>query len=504
MMLYDSRHRSQENMLSTSTSVIADYLYQEDAVGNITQIHDATNAAYNRDFGYDDLNRLATANTGSSLWGTGGYQYDAMGNMTSLHVGSRSLSFAYAGTTARIQSVSGTNPETVTYDNAGNEVTVGRYSPRNLLEGIGNGDPRMEPGLSLGYSYDGRGVRILTSLTTPGMPPWGGTKTRRSVYSPELHLLSQSAWSGEDVELGERAGRSSNLATRTRSPRVGLTLAAIRPTTAIPIGGSSVGTDYIWFAGQPVAQAFTGPSEPVRYTFTDHLGTPILQTDATAAVVWRVEYEPYGSIYSYRVGDANDPQVLRLPGQEAPESLNTAGYNIFRWYRAEWGRYTQADPLPSLDVFGYADLNPMRYIDPMGLRTTFPPPSQLPAPRTVPPPDCLPKVGAPPAIPWGGALGYLTVVAAFLSGTPGGGSGDTIGDPLRRCDSCDEDQKKHDDDCEKILDADIKRCEIWWLQRKTPNARNFAACRQAAMTRYSECLVKGSPISPLSPHPFQY
>jgi len=371
-ILYDSRYRPQENMLTTATAVIADYAYQEDAVGNITQIHDATNAAYNRDFGYDDLNRLTTANTGSSLWGTGSYQYDAMGNMTSLHVGSRSLSFAYAGTTPRIQSVSGTNPETVTYDNAGNDVTVGRYSPRNLLEGIGNGDPRMEPGLSLGYSYDGRGVRIVTSLTTPGMPPWGGTKTRRTVYSPELHMLSQSAWSGEDIELGERPDRSSNLAPRTRSPRAGLTLAVIRPATAIPIGGSSVGTDYIWFADQPVAQAFTDPSQPARYTFTDHLGTPILQTDATAAVVWRVEYEPYGSIYTYRVGNANDPQALRLPGQEAPESLNTAGYNIFRWYRAEWGRYTQPDlvgvmPGGSLYSYGYDD--PLWNADALGLLT---------------------------------------------------------------------------------------------------------------------------------------
>jgi RHS repeat-associated protein len=151
-----------------------------------------------------------------------------------------------------------------------------------------------------------------------------------------------------------------------------LTLAAIRPTTVIPIGGSSVGTDYIWFAGQPVAQAFTDPSQPARYTFTDHLGTPILQTDATAALVWRVEYEPYGSIYTYRAGDANDPQALRLPGQEAPESLNTAGYNIFRWYRAEWGRYTQTDPIDlegGVNLFAYAAQDPLRFADPTGLDT---------------------------------------------------------------------------------------------------------------------------------------
>ena len=87
--------------------MIADYVYQTDAAGNITQIHDAVSPTYNRDFGYDDLNRLTTANSGTSLWGSGGYQYDAMGNMTSLHLGSRNLTFAYDGTTPRLTSVSG-------------------------------------------------------------------------------------------------------------------------------------------------------------------------------------------------------------------------------------------------------------------------------------------------------------------------------------------------------------------------------------------------------------
>src|SRR5207244_8169624 len=114
-------------------SSIADYLYQEDPAGNITQIHDAVNAGYNRDFGYDDINRLTSANSGTGLWGAGSYQYDAMGNMTSLHLGSRSLSFAYIGSTPKIQSVTGSDPESVSYDNAGNEL-VGTYSPRNLLQ----------------------------------------------------------------------------------------------------------------------------------------------------------------------------------------------------------------------------------------------------------------------------------------------------------------------------------------------------------------------------------
>jgi len=56
-----------------------------------------------------------------------------------------------------------------------------------------------------------------------------------------------------------------------------------------------------------------------------------------------------------------------------------AGYNIFRWYRAGWGRYTQADPigvggrefnadnpLRSTDAFGYAEQNPLLKVDRTG------------------------------------------------------------------------------------------------------------------------------------------
>jgi len=72
-------------------------------------------------------------------------------------------------------------------------------------------------------------------------------------------------------------------------------------------------------------------------------------------VVWRAEYEPYGSVYAYRAGDDGDPQALRLPGQEAADPIVGQEYNIFRWYRSEWGRYTQAAPLAvgGLGIFAH-------------------------------------------------------------------------------------------------------------------------------------------------------
>jgi len=47
-------------------------------------------------------------------------------------------------------------------------------------------------------------------------------------------------------------------------------------------------------------------------------------------------------------------------------------YNIFRWYRPGWGRYTQADPVRALrhiQPYSYASFNPLRYVDTFGLQS---------------------------------------------------------------------------------------------------------------------------------------
>jgi RHS repeat-associated protein len=160
-MTFDLRYRPVENRLDGSAGPIADYLYEEDAVGNITALRDGLDSAYNRLFTYDDLYRLTGANTGEALWGAGSYRYDPMGNMTSLALGSaRTADFTYDGTLPKLASVrEGSTSRGIAYDAAGNEITVGSaafaYSARNLLA-AGDG---------LAYAYDGRGVRAALTVT---------------------------------------------------------------------------------------------------------------------------------------------------------------------------------------------------------------------------------------------------------------------------------------------------------------------------------------------------
>jgi RHS repeat-associated protein len=140
----------------------------------------------------------------------------------------------------------------------------------------------------------------------------------------------------------------------------------------------------VWFGNLPVAQydvegrldALEEPIASLRYTFTDHLGTPILQTDESGSVTWRAEYDPHGTVHTFVSGTRQD-QPLRFPGQE--DAYMTRGdvgdyYNIFRWYRAGWGRYTQADPIPferAHRAYSYVESNPENGVDPRGLYAVY-------------------------------------------------------------------------------------------------------------------------------------
>jgi RHS repeat-associated protein len=162
-----------------------------------------------------------------------------------------------------------------------------------------------------------------------------------------------------------------------------LTERHIEASTVVPMASLSDRSTSVRSSHQGwSSSSTTNASGVAHYYFNDHLGAPILQTSASGTVVWRIEREPYGERYATRLG-GDRHQPLGLPGQEYDESAPDRQYNIFRWYRAGWGRYTQSDPITSLDydqlmmrsvenTYMYVDGNPLAFIDPWGLAKTKP------------------------------------------------------------------------------------------------------------------------------------
>jgi RHS repeat-associated protein len=328
---WNTRYQPLSLTLTGGSEVAVNDTYSLDPLGNITAITDNNNAAYNRTLGYDDLNRLTSATTGAGLWGaTGSFVYGGTFGSVRDNLNRRQLLFGTRNVTYVYQSVTGhwttmltsqfdPSQTTVGRDAVGNETSFGSvtstYTTRNSLAGTG----------ATTYLHDGRGVRMAEQIQS------GGTQNRFFFYSPELSLLSET-----------------NLTTGT-------------PATQY---------EYIWFGGRPVAQEKVGDPTALRYTMTDHLGTPFLQTNSAGSVTWRVEHEPFGNIYAFRNGTSSDWQPLRFPGQEERSSSPGRFYNVFRWYRPDVGAYTQVDPAglaAGTNLFSYVLGNPVGASDSLGL-----------------------------------------------------------------------------------------------------------------------------------------
>lgn len=386
-MQYDSRYRMTNNELTKDgiplpAGRMAGYGYLHDDSGNITAIQDVVDHTYDRHFVYDDLNRLITTTSGSSLWMRGDYAWDAMGNIarakltevvdggpetmlrsnpkkfkptdkpkkkressqSTVQPLGRDMAFFYRDATPVLQAVSLNGlSRPVNHDAAGNQtsyVVQRRYSARNLFAEVQDETEPGSPVHKIAYSYDGLGLRVVRAESPSDGPDT--TARRFYVYTPELQLLAATRDDGPNVWGGNPPSAFAN----------------------------NVDYEIVWFAGRPVAQIAPGGSR--MYTFTDHLGTPILQTDHAKVIRWRVEHEPFGNVYEVREGTRTD-QPLRFPGQdlamtwEGPEE----SYNIFRWYNSSWGRYTQADPIgvtgTDINLFRYAMSNPIKFADRLGL-----------------------------------------------------------------------------------------------------------------------------------------
>lgn len=103
------------------------------------------------------------------------------------------------------------------------------------------------------------------------------------------------------------------------------------------------------------------------YYHNDHLGTPQKITDKKGEVAWPAVYDSFGKA---RISPGSEIKSnLRFPGQYF-DTESGLHYNYHRYYDPSMGRYLTPDPIGlsgGVNLFAYADLNPVNRIDPYGL-----------------------------------------------------------------------------------------------------------------------------------------
>ena len=127
-------------------------------------------------------------------------------------------------------------------------------------------------------------------------------------------------------------------------------------------GQTAKQTDYIYLNGQLVG-IYDGQLSNV---INGHLGQPQAMYSETGALVWRGVIDGF----DIKVSTQTRPLKARFPGQYDILG-NGLYYNYFRDYDPKLGRYVQSDPIGlagGLNTYGYVGVNPIRNIDPEGLK----------------------------------------------------------------------------------------------------------------------------------------
>ncbi|HWN08496.1 MAG TPA: Ig-like domain-containing protein [Pyrinomonadaceae bacterium] len=338
---YDGLRRLTALNHSTGAGTLIGNQYQYNDANNITNW---TNASGNHAYGYDLVNRLSSAT--NSAQPNENYSYDGVGNRTTSHL---SASYSYQP----FNKLTSTAAASYTYDNNGNLLsktdasgtTTFTWNEENQLTQV-----TLPSSLTVNYKYDGLGRR-LQRTTSAGA-------NERYVYD------------GADVLLDLNADWS-------------------------------VANTYLNGSGIDNHLRQTNTTTGASYFLTDQLGSTSALTDASGALVEQLAYDSFGNSagstrtrYGY-TGRERDPDTGLL-------------YYRARWQDPQVGRFISEDPIGFLgrdvNVYGYVSNDPLRMIDPSGLRRR-----------------CHPLVGAL----LGGAFG--AGVGAGTGGILGGLAAGTIG-----------------------------------------------------------------------------
>ena len=284
------------------------YIYDNNR--NLTDISATNVSRLSRTYGYDDINRLENA---TGPYGTAVYTYDDTGNRLTKNIGGDIDTYAYYTGTNRLQTITGVNPASYSYDANGNISGIGS---KTLIYNQNNRLIRAEDGSTIlgEYTYNGEGQRII-KITADG--------TTVFIYDFDGNIIAES----------------------------------------LPDG--TLQNEYLYMNGTRIVRV-RNSDEALFFYGNDLLGTPIIITDDTSKAVWEAEYKPFGEAIIHP--DSTVSSHFRFPGQYYD---NETGYhyNYYRYYDPSTGRYLTPDPIGlegGINRYAYVGNNVVNEKDPEG------------------------------------------------------------------------------------------------------------------------------------------
>jgi RHS repeat-associated protein len=336
---YNKRLQPNEVKASTTTSTAFDLSYCFNAWntsnntcsatpgsnnGNVNGITNNIDGARTQFFGYDQVNRILTAQTTSTsstnsakCWGEA-FVYDtpgggAWGNLAQINA----VSSAYNGCTQEHLSVSiGSGNQIISqgfsYDASGNLLGDGTNTY------VWNAESEIKTANTVNYTYDGDGNRVQ--------------KSNGKIY-----------WYGAGTEILDESDTLGNITD-----------------------------EYVFFGGKRVAHRVVSGGG-IYYYAEDFLGTTRVMTASTGVVCYDADFYPFGGERAAYINTC--PQNYKFTGKER-DSETGLDYFGARYYSNGLGRWTSPDrPFAdqhrrdpqSWNIYAYARNNPLRYVDENGL-----------------------------------------------------------------------------------------------------------------------------------------
>jgi RHS repeat-associated protein len=277
--------------------------------GSVVQITNGRDTTRTTAYTYDQLNRLATAQTPSAAtWGDS-YVYDAWGNLLQKNV----IKGTAESMALTVNNKNQVTTPAFTYDAAGN-VT---WDTTNALNYDAEG--RMNPTTGTTYTYDGDGRRVQKSDGT-------------------LYWVDD----------------------------------ALRPLSVGTTSGS-ITRDYIFLGGKRIAFVPLSSGNPYYYLSDHLGSTAVIASGDGKTIQWEADYFPFGAQRTVITNLADNPYQFTGYEYDSSTGYNyaLARFDAGRWGRflspdPYLGSMDITNP-QSLNRYAYVLNNPLNLIDPLGL-----------------------------------------------------------------------------------------------------------------------------------------